>query len=181
MNLQSERLDLIPMTAQDLDEFHKTNTNPFVRKFLWDDEEIPESISADILNEIEAKFKNENWGLWKIIRLDTKEYLGYIGFWFFFEEKLPQLLYALLPEFTGKGYATEASTEIINYAFEKLNFEHLIASMDKPNQDSIRVCERLNMKLMEVKEIEGNPTLFYKLENNDSLEALATSNFNTNH
>ncbi len=163
MELKTDRLYLIPLKASDLDIFHKTNTDPFVRKFLWDDQVIPESVSIDIINEVESKFKEEKWGLWKIVK--DGDYLGYIGFWFFFDEKLPQLLYALLPEHTGNGYATEASRKIINYAFEKLNFEYLLASMDKPNKDSVNVCDRLNMGLIEEKEIEGKPTLFYKLIN----------------
>ena len=165
MNLITERLTLVPITGNDLDSFHKTNINPFVRKFLWDNEEISESISTGIINEIEKKFEEEKWGLWKIINSKNREYLGYIGFWFFFDERLPQLLYALLPEFTGNGYATEAANKMIDYAFEKLNFEYLIAAMDEPNENSVGVCKRLKMEFMEKKEIEGKPTLFYKLKN----------------
>ena len=170
MNLITERLTLIPMTGNDLDSFHKTNTNPFVKKFLWDNEEIPESISKDILSGNKKKFEEEKWGLWKITNSKNQKYLGYIGFWFFFDEKLPQLLYALLPEFTGYGYATEAANKIIDYAFEKLNFEYLIAAMDEPNKDSVGVCKRLKMEFMEKKEIEGKPTLFYKLKNKNYLQ-----------
>lgn len=164
MILQTERLSLVPLGANDLDSFHKTNTNSFVRKYLWDDNEIPESVSSDILKEVEVRFENDNWGLWKILNAENEAYMGYVGFWFFFEEKLPQLLYALLPEYAGKGYATEAAKEMIRYAFEELNFEYLIASMDKPNVDSVKVCERLNMQLIEEKEVEGKPTLFYRLD-----------------
>ena len=170
MNLQTERLRLVPITQKDLEVFHNTNTNPFVKRFLWDNKEIPESVSSDILNEINTKFKEENWGIWKILNAENEDYLGYVGFWFFFDEKLPQLLYALLPEHTGNGYASEASNEIISYAFKKLNFEYLVAAMDKPNQDSVKVCERLNMKLIEEREIEGKPTLFFKLENKNYTE-----------
>ena len=166
MKLATERLTLIPMTGNDLDHFHGTNINPFVRKFLWDNEEIPESTSKEIIIEIEKKFEEQQWGIWKIIKTNSKEYLGYVGFWFFFDEKLPQLLYALLPEYTKKGYVTEAAIEIINYAFKTLNFEYLIATMDKPNLDSVGVCKRLNMEFLEAKGIDAKPTLFYKLKNN---------------
>ncbi|WP_025667013.1 GNAT family N-acetyltransferase [Aquimarina megaterium] len=165
MNLKTKRLELTPITNKDLDVFHNTNTNPFVKKYLWDNQDIPKSVSIDILNKTETKFKTEKWGLWKIINLDNEEYMGYIGFWFFFDEKLPQLLYALLPEFTGNGYATEASHEIIDYAFKKLRFKHLIATMDKPNHNSVHVCKRLNMELIEERVINEKTTLFFKLEN----------------
>ncbi|MCG8329713.1 MAG: GNAT family N-acetyltransferase [Chitinophagales bacterium] len=165
MELRTDRLSLVPMAGDDLECFHKTNINPFVKQFLWDDEVIPESVSSDILNEVVLMFKKNKWGLWKILNIENGNYMGYIGLWCFFDEKQPQLLYALLPEYIGNGYATEASEKIINYAFNTLNFEYLIAAMDPSNQASIAVCRRLNMVLVKEKEVEGKPTLFYRLEN----------------
>lgn len=165
MKLNTKRLQLIPITAEDTHIFHQTNIDPHVKKYLWDDEEIPAEVSKGIIQEVGIKFEQEKWGLWKILDASNQTYLGYIGFWFFFEEALPQLVYALLPEFTGKGYATEASQEIIRYAFEELKFDYIKASMDTPNQDSARVCDRLQMQLVEEKTMEGKPTLFYKLDN----------------
>lgn len=165
MILNTTRLKLVPMNQNDFTLFHKTNTNSFVRKYLWDDEIIPETISIDILKTVEGKFKNEKWGLWKIIDKKSKNYMGYIGFWYFFDENYPQLIYAILPEFTKKGYATEASIKMIDFAFNTLNFKYLTASMDKPNEASVNVCKRLNMNMDKEKEIEGKPTLFFILHN----------------
>jgi len=50
--------------------------------------------------------------------------------WYFFDEKQPQLVYALLPEAT-KGYATEANQNI-EYCFNELGYQYLLASCDKP-------------------------------------------------
>ncbi|MEX0314510.1 MAG: GNAT family N-acetyltransferase [Allomuricauda sp.] len=166
MKLKTERLTLIPFDKNDLEIFHNTNIDPFVKKYLWDDEEIPISVSESILQEVGIKFKKEQWGLWKITDSD-ENYLGYIGFWFFFDEQLPQLLYALLPKSTGNGYATEASKVLIDYAFSTLGFAYIKAAMDKPNIDSVKVCERLQMHFIEEKEIEGKVTLFYQLKNKD--------------
>ncbi|WP_431125935.1 GNAT family N-acetyltransferase [Flagellimonas flava] len=165
MELSTQRLQLIPLSGEDTKIFHETNINPHVKRYLWDNEEIPAAVSEGIIQEVGTKFEKEKWGLWKILDASSQTYMGYIGFWFFFEEALPQLVYALLPEFTGKGYATEASQEIIRYAFEELKFDYIKASMDTPNQDSARVCDRLQMQLVEEKTMEGKPTLFYKLDN----------------
>ena len=150
------------MNGNDLEIFHKTNIDPVVRKFLWDDQEIPDSLSAEIIKEVEKRFREEQWGLWKIINSSNEDYMGYIGYWYFFDEKQPQLLYVLLPEYTGNGYATEASKELIKYAFEVLKFDYVLAAVDKPNEESVKVCKKLNMELVEEKEIEGKPTLFYR-------------------
>lgn len=166
MKLITERLTLIPMDKSDIEIFHQSNTNSFIRKYLWDDQEIPLELSKEILEEVENRFSQDSWGLWKINKKDDNQFVGYVGLWIFFDENHPQLLYALLPEFTKKGYATEASRKIIEYAFQQLNFDYLIATMDKPNIKSINVCEKLNFSLVEEKEIERKAILFYRIDKN---------------
>jgi ribosomal-protein-alanine N-acetyltransferase len=75
------------------------------------------------------------------------------------------LIYALRPEFTGRGFAQEAARRIIEYAFAELAFDYLDASCDAPNTDSQRVAERLGMKKFKEETKNGLPTVFYRLEN----------------
>jgi RimJ/RimL family protein N-acetyltransferase len=61
------------------------------------------------------------------------------------------------------GYATESSKAIVEYAFSSLRFKHLVASFDKPNTASEKVCQRLGMIKKEEKEINEKQTVFYTL------------------
>ena len=164
MVLTTERLILTPLAPSDLGAFKACNHDPFVKKYLWDDQVMPAEVFEDILKEVESRFKNEKWGLWKITQPDDDTFLGYVGLWIFNPEKQPELLYALNPDFTGKGFAFEAAQKIIEYVFSDLGYDHLCASMDEPNVDSIRLAERLGMNFSHKESIEGKPTLFYKLE-----------------
>lgn len=47
--------------------------------------------------------------------------------------------YMLLPEFHGKGYATEAVKTLLHYAFETLNFHSIEAVIDARHEASERV------------------------------------------
>jgi RimJ/RimL family protein N-acetyltransferase len=47
----------------------------------------------------------------------------------------------------------------------ELKLTNLVASMDKANIHSQRVCERLGFKFVEERQIDGKPVLFYKLSN----------------
>ena len=87
------------------------------------------------------------------------------GLWAMTDERQPELLYALLPEFTGNGFATEAVAEIIRYAFVRLSFAYIVASCDAPNVDSIQVAERLGMTRFREETIGGLPLVFFRLEN----------------
>jgi len=54
-----------------------------------------------------------------------------------------ELGYWLLPEYQGKGYATEAAGRAKEYAFGELKRETLVSYIDPRNSASIAVAERL--------------------------------------
>jgi ribosomal-protein-alanine N-acetyltransferase len=163
--MKTDRVKLIPIDNNDFETFKEINVNAFVRKYLWDDNIMPDDVFREILKDVELHFKKDNWGLWKIMLLDSQVIIGYVGLWLFFDEHQPQLLYAIRPEYKGNGYATESAKLIVDYAFTELEFANLIATMDKANIESQRVCDRLAFKFTEEREIEGKPILFYKLTN----------------
>src|SRR5687768_8720231 len=99
-SLESTRLRLDAFTLSDVDLLHTTFIDPFVRKFLWDDESITREQARDILVTNDETFREKGWGLWKIFRKDDDTFVGFVGLWNFFEEGQPQLLYGLLSKKT---------------------------------------------------------------------------------
>lgn len=164
MNLETKRLKLFPFQSSDLDLLHRTFTDSFVRKYLWDDEVIQVEQTQEILRINKQRFNDNNWGLWKVMIKPDYSYAGFAGLWVFFDENQPQLLYGLLPEKSKSGYATEASRAIVDYAFEKLEFDYLIATCDTPHIDSRNVCIRLNMKHTKDEIMNGKMTSFYRID-----------------
>jgi ribosomal-protein-alanine N-acetyltransferase len=61
------------------------------------------------------------------------------------------LYYAVAPAMRGQGIATEAARLLVGAAFEQLNLARVVATTDHDNRASIRVMERLGMR------IEHNP------------------------
>lgn len=166
--LESDRLLLQPLETTDLATFHQMNIEPHIREFLWDNEVISEQTSREILIQNKKHFEEDRYGLWKIVSNTENQWIGYTGLWYFFEESQPQLIYALLKEFTGRGLATEAATLVMKYAFTELGFDYLIASTDEPHTASQKVAHRLGMKLSEKKIINNQPTLFFRIERSGS-------------
>ena len=163
-NFETPRLTLRPFTSDDFEVLHKIFTDPFVRKYLWDDEVIPESQTHEILKINKEQFAKEHSGLWAMSEKGKEEIFGFVGLWYFFSEVQPQLLYGLIPEFAHKGYATEASEKIIEYAFNELGFDHIIASTDEPHKASTAVLKRLDFAFVEQKNMDGLETLFFRLD-----------------
>ena len=162
--LTTNRLTLVPFTQNESELFQEINNDPFVRKYLWDDEVIDESLTKEILSQNAKHFEEDDFGLWKMIDSENSLVIGYVGLWYFFDEPQPQLIYALLPEFTKKGFAKEASLKILCYAFEYLQFSYLIAATYEGHKESQKVAESIGMSFFETKIQDGKSTSFFRID-----------------
>jgi ribosomal-protein-alanine N-acetyltransferase len=162
--LDTQRLQLKPILANELNTLHSILIDPYVRKYLCDDQVFSLQQTEEMLLQSQKLFEEQRFGLWFIETNNEQEIIGFVGLWYFFNESQPQLAYALLPKATKKGYATEAATKILDYCFNELGYQYLVASSDKPNLESHRVAQRLGMRKVEERIINGNPILFFRIE-----------------
>ncbi len=167
--LRTGRLRLEPVGDADLPVLHAVLTDPAVRKYLCDDQVIPLSQTAEILAAARESFAKHQYGLWLLYRKGQRKPMGFAGLYTFFDEPQPQLLYALLPRYQGRGFATEASRRIIQYAFGQLGYAYLVASCDPPNVASVRVLERLGMRWLREERVADKPVVFYHLTRDEYL------------
>lgn len=161
LKIATQRLFLKPASENDLEPLHKILTNPFVKKYLCDDKIFSQQQVVEMLVENTKHFTEEKFGLWFVEKKSTTEIIGFVGLWYFFAEKQPQLMYALLPQGTKQGYGFEAATAIVNYSFQELGYKYLLASCDRPNLDSQKLAQKLGMKKVK----EEKDTLFFRIDN----------------
>lgn len=154
----TSRLKLTPFTLEDADRLHQLFTHPFVRRYLWDDRVVSLLECQEMLSWNEQYFAQQGWGLWKVFCDEVL--IGCTGLWLFGEET-PQLLFVLLPEYTGHGYATEAARAVADYAGHRLGFTDLLAACDVDNLASRQVCRRLGM--MELPQVLHGRLIYYRL------------------
>lgn len=164
MILKTQRLVLKQILDSDLNTLHRIFTDSYVRRYLCDGEIWSLQQVEEMLAENQKLFPDKKFGLWSIETNTEQEVIGVVGLWYFFEEEQPQLVYALLPTATKKGYATEAATKILEYCFDELGYEYLVTSCDRPNIESQKVAERLGMRKVKEKIVNGSPIVFFRLE-----------------
>lgn len=70
----------------------------------------------------------------------------------------------LVPEHTGKGYATEAAEAIIAFAAERVGATYLVAVAEPENIPSQRVMQRLGMTWKAIEEHYDVPCVVYELD-----------------
>lgn len=77
------------------------------------------------------------------INTDTQAFMGvFIIYYFQVEHQQAECGYWLLPEFWGKGYATEGLTQIIDTARTHFNLHKLTAIIESDHLQSRRVLEK---------------------------------------
>jgi len=67
----------------------------------------------------------------------------------------------MLPEAT-KRLCYRSRNQNIEYCFNELGYQYLLA--DKPNLESRKVAERIGMREVEEKGLNGNSLLFFRVE-----------------
>jgi RimJ/RimL family protein N-acetyltransferase len=77
----------------------------------------------------------------------TAELVGdAILFWHSREHRGGEIGYVLNPDFSGRGYATEAARELLRIGFEDLGLRRIVARLDERNVPSANVVRRLGMR-----------------------------------
>ncbi len=96
-------------------------------------------------------------------------FIGSCGFSTLDEQQNCECFYALLPEYWGQGFATEAMTQLLDYGFHQLGIKGVIAHINRDNLASIQVAKKLAMNyqgLVEFKEVPELRKLFSLTQEN---------------
>jgi ribosomal-protein-alanine N-acetyltransferase len=75
----------------------------------------------------------------------------------------PELVYALLERFTGKGYATEMARAAIVEARTRPGFEAIFAAVDEVNAASVRIFDKLGFQRTGVRPGHFGAMLLFRL------------------
>jgi RimJ/RimL family protein N-acetyltransferase len=163
--LVTERLRLRPLSAHDAETFHALAVDPEVRRYLFDDEAISLERARELLATNDALFEERGCGLWTLEPKDGGAAAGVAGLWPLHDGL--ELLYLLDPAAWGRGYATEAARAIVEYGFDALGLDDVVASTDAPNVASVRVMERAGLRFERRAVVDGLDTIVYRLRRSE--------------
>ena len=144
--LETERLVLRPLSADEVECLHRISNEPSVRLYLWDGEHISQATIKGLIAQSDHMFSEEKIGLFGVRMRGREELLGFCGFVRLEGMEVPELWYELTQKVWGRGLATEAARAGVRYAFEEVGMERVIAGADAPNTASLRVIKKLGMK-----------------------------------
>ncbi len=144
--LETDRLILRPLREKDIEAIYAMRSDADVMRFIREPQNRIES--ANWVELVSSRWKDERIGFCAILEKPSKKFVGWCGIWRLKETEELEIGYAVAKQFWGKGLATEAALVFLDYAFEKLEPEKIVAVARPENTASRRVMEKLGMNFV---------------------------------
>lgn len=159
---ETERLRHRAMTVDDAEAFFALNSLPAVMRYTG---ETPVASVEEARAAIAAypDFETVGFGRWACVSKATGEVIGFCGLKYLDELDAVDVGYRFLPECWGRGLATEACAATLDFAFETIGLEEVIALVLPDNAASVRVLEKVGMEPAGQVEFDGLTALRYRV------------------
>jgi [ribosomal protein S5]-alanine N-acetyltransferase len=144
--LETRRLELRPLAPDDALELLRVCNDPAVRRHLFDGGPVSEEAAGAMIRHSERDFAEGGVGLFGLRRRGTKGLIGFCGLFVAEGVGEPELAYALLPSWWGRGLGTEAARAVAGHALEAAGFQRVLVAADGANAASARVIGRLGAR-----------------------------------
>lgn len=145
--IETRRLILRSWQEEDIPHLARMNGDDKVMEYFLKKLSYEETIA--LYNQIQEEFMASGFGTYAVEEKDTGAFIGFVGlrhvtFEVDFAPAI-EILWRLLPEFWGKGYATEAARACLNYAKDKLKLKEIVSFTSLPNKRSEHVMQKIGM------------------------------------
>ncbi|MGZ5032138.1 MAG: GNAT family N-acetyltransferase [Usitatibacter sp.] len=162
VTLETERLLLRPFRGSDLDAYAVMSADAEVMKYIGTGVTLNRNEAWRSIAAMLGHWQLLGYGMWALELRETGELIGRAGFldppgWPGFE-----LGWLLGRNHWGKGYAIEAASAALRYAFEVLKRDRVISLIRPGNVRSIRVAEALGEKRVGETDLLGSKVLVYE-------------------
>ncbi len=166
--LETKRLALRELEETDLDALSAIYADAEVMKYIGKGiissrEQTKRSI------ELCRQFQEKNgFSAWAVIDRLRDKLIGTCGFAKLPDDQGIEIAYLLAKDSWGKGIASEISIAVLDYGFEVLKLEKIIALVYPQNAASIRVIEKMGMKFDKEAEFWGVKLLMFSISKTDT-------------
>ncbi len=144
--LNTERLVLRAWRDSDHEPFAALNADPVVMEHFKGP--LTRQETEAFIGRIEDRFSQSGWGLWAVGVTDGPGFIGYVGLWpgDHVQPGMVEVGWRLAKGAWGRGYAPEAATEVLRFAFEELGLFEIVSFTVPQNRNSRRVMEKIGLR-----------------------------------
>jgi RimJ/RimL family protein N-acetyltransferase len=141
-SLRTSRLLLRPWCEQDIAPFVEMSADPIVMEYL------PQADETWVARAC-AHWEEHGFGQWVVELSGEASFIGVVGLSVVSYEApftpAVELAWRLARRYWGRGYATEAARAAVEYGFDELGLDEIVALTVPANRRSRRVMDRLGM------------------------------------
>ncbi|MFQ3615514.1 MAG: GNAT family N-acetyltransferase [Cyanobacteriota bacterium] len=141
---ETQRLYLQPFQPDDLDALAALYAKPDVMRYVGHGVRTREETQTG-LHRMMAHWQAHGFGMWKLIEKGTGAFVGRAGLIYLDSTPEIEVGYALDRPFWGRGLATEAARASLQFGFDTLELERIVAIARPENRASQRVMQKLGM------------------------------------
>lgn len=168
----TERLILRKITSEDLDDLFLLDSKPEVLKYVGIKPFTKKGETLKLIESLLNQYKKNGTGRLAVIEKETNKFIGWSGIKLLTDEvngykNVYELGYRFLPEFWGKGYATESAKASLDLGFNQLNADKIYAYADVENQSSNYILTKLGFENKGTFIDKGDNCYWYELEKNN--------------
>lgn len=143
----SERLGFRNWLEEDLDPFAEMNADPRVMEHF--PELLKRNETASLIQRLQGHFEQRGHTYFACDLLESQKFIGFIGFYYqeYKTEFNPanDIGWRLMPSAWGMGYATEGAKRCVEFAFDELKLDRLVATCPRSNTGSENVMRKIGM------------------------------------
>lgn len=143
--LETDRLWLRPTALEDFEGWAALHDDPEVTRYVGGLQ--PRGTAFRGLLAMAGAWSLQGFGMFSLIEKASGRWVGRVGPWCPDGWPGTEVGWALAREAWGKGYAVEAATLAIDWAFDHLGWTEVIHSIDPANTPSQNVASRLGSTL----------------------------------
>lgn len=168
----TERLILRKLTPEDLDDMFLLDSNPDVVKYVGIKPLTKKEESLKMIENLINQYKKNGTARLAVIEKESNRFIGWSGIKLLTDEingfkNVYELGYRFLPEFWGKGYATESALASLDLGFNQLNADKIYAYADIENENSHKILTKLGFENKGAFIDDGDHCYWYELEKNN--------------
>lgn len=143
--LKTARLTLRQLSIDDQQNIFALRSDAEINKYLDREPSKTMEDAINFINKVNDNIKRNNSLYWVITLTKTKTFVGTICLFDFSNETNScEIGYELMVKFQGKGIMKEATEKVIDYTFQTLQFQKIIAHTHNENRNSAKLLSGLN-------------------------------------
>jgi ribosomal-protein-alanine N-acetyltransferase len=154
--LETDRLILRDILEFDVEGMFRLDSDPLVHQYLGNNPIQTRQQAEETIHFIRQQYEERGIGRFAVIEKSSGDFIGWSGLKLNSGEKeslngvqdFIDIGYRLIPEYWGKGYATESSLATLEFGFKTMNYPVIYGAAESGNIASNKILQRIGLEFV---------------------------------